>query len=262
MTVLVTGATGFVGQHLVRRLAGTDDIAVFARDPDVATQMFGDSVSVPSATSATRRRSTARAGGRAYTLGARTRSRGVAVSGFTSRTLGTRNLMEAAPARDAPNRLLQSRRCTGSDFGTSLREAILTGTNEYSTRARCAERAGAEFKDLPVITVDPAGHGPHDAWGRAPRLIKLAAAGFAFAGSGSNASALHTMTSPTDPRRCRSGSTAKRSAARSAAHTFFAATFRRCALRGWRPSTDHLPLRGALAASSAGARWLLAPSDR
>jgi len=33
-TILVTGATGFVGRHLVRRLLGTDDrIRVFVRDP-------------------------------------------------------------------------------------------------------------------------------------------------------------------------------------------------------------------------------------
>ena len=42
MKVLVTGATGFVGQHVTRRLASSADVAIFARHEDKARAMFGE----------------------------------------------------------------------------------------------------------------------------------------------------------------------------------------------------------------------------
>ena len=42
MRVLVTGATGFVGQHVARRLRQTSEVVVLVRDPEKEARVLGE----------------------------------------------------------------------------------------------------------------------------------------------------------------------------------------------------------------------------
>ena len=110
MNVLVTGATGFVGRFVARRLAATDNVRVFARGEESARRTVGTYFTVYTGDfrdAASLRR--AMDGVEAvYHIGARRDHWGLPYSEYyESNVVGTRNLRHAAKTPVLRNRLLQ-----------------------------------------------------------------------------------------------------------------------------------------------------------
>ncbi|MEX0749303.1 MAG: NAD-dependent epimerase/dehydratase family protein [Dehalococcoidia bacterium] len=195
MKVLVTGATGFVGQHVARRLAASADVAIFARHRDKARAMFGDAVEVrhgdlKDAASLDR----ALEGiDRVYHIAARRDHWGMPYDDYyQANVVGTRSLLEAA-RRHGTSKIVYCSSVGVYGHGYQyfpVDEAHPFGQHLsfYHKSKALAEEVVRSYPDLPVVTVRPGWiYGPNDEWGGVTQmLIKLAKGQFAFVGSGEN----------------------------------------------------------------------------
>jgi nucleoside-diphosphate-sugar epimerase len=193
MRVLVTGATGFVGQHLVRRLRDVDT-AILARNPAKARQMFGDSVEViegdfrdfPSLQ-------------RAFTgvdllyhIGAARDHWGRPLKWYyESNVLGTQNVLRAAEEAGVSKIVYCS---TVGVYSFDFQYRPIDEDHPYGKKFSFyhgTKRQADEMvlsSSLPVITVRPGWiYGPNDdAGGVTQMLLKLSNRKFAFVGAGTN----------------------------------------------------------------------------
>lgn len=194
MKVLVTGASGFVGQHVVRRLIGTADVAVLARDPGDVRRVVGDGPAIFEGDfrdPASLQRAFAGID-LLYHIGARRDHWGLPYREYyDSNVTGTQYVLDAARDAGVPKIVYcSSVGVYGYDFRylpVDERHPFGSGMSHYHESKKLAEevvtRAG-----LPVITVRPGWiYGPHDdAGGVTQMLIKLARGSFAFVGAGTN----------------------------------------------------------------------------
>lgn len=194
MKALVTGATGFVGQHVARHLARTSDVALFARDREKAAVMFGgfeirpgdlrDASSVDRALDGI---------DVVYHIAARRDHWGMPFRDYyEANVIGTRSLLEAARRRGTSRIVYcSSVGVYGYNFEyLPVDEAHPFGKNlsYYHESKALAEEVVRSYTDLPVVTVRPGWiYGANDDWGGVTQmLIKLAKGQFAFVGSGQN----------------------------------------------------------------------------
>ncbi len=194
MRVLVTGATGFVGQHVTRRLLPTSDVSVLVRDPARTREVVGDDIEVREGDfrdlDALKR--SFRGIDVLYHIGARRDHWGLARREYTqSNVLGTRNVLEAARTTQVSKIVYcSSVGVYGYDFQyRPVDEAHPYGKRlgYYHKSKRLAEEIALK-SDLPIVTVRPGWiYGPNDdAGGVTQMLIKLARGRFAFVGNGQN----------------------------------------------------------------------------
>ena len=194
MNVLVTGATGFVGQHVANRLAPNHDVALFAHDPDKAQAMFGDRFEIrvgdfKDAASVNRALEGIDV---VYHIGARRDHWGKPYADYyNSNVIGTRNVMEAARSHGTSKIVYcSSVGVYGFDFQYfPVDEAHPYGKRlSYYHKSKMLAEEVVRSYDLPVITVRPGWiYGPNDDWGGVTQmLIKLAKGQFAFIGDGGN----------------------------------------------------------------------------
>lgn len=199
MKVLVTGATGFVGQHLARRLAARAaapaDVAIFARHEDKARAMFGDRFDVRRGdlTDAASVAGALEGIDVVYHIAARRDHWGMPYDEYyEANVAGTRSLLEAARRRGTAKIVYcSSVGVYGHDYRYfPVDEAHPFGTHlsYYHKSKALAEEVVRSYPDLPVVTVRPGWiYGPNDDWGGVTQmLIKLAKGQFAFVGSGNN----------------------------------------------------------------------------
>ncbi len=194
MRVLVTGATGFVGQHLTRKLLGTADVSVLAREPQEAHRLFGDTVDVRAGDFRDPRSLRQAFAGvdLLYHVGARRDHWGLPLREYMdSNVEGTRNVLDAAQAAGIPRIVYcSSVGVYGYDFRyRPVDEAHPYGQNLsfYHKSKRLAEEIVFASR-LPIVTVRPGWiYGPNDdAGGVTQMLVKLSRGRFAFVGKGTN----------------------------------------------------------------------------
>jgi len=193
--VLVTGATGFVGQHVAARLATSADVAIFARHEDKARAMFGDRYEIRRGDLKDASSIDAALEGidRVYHIAARRDHWGMPYDDYyQANVVGTRALLESARRRNTSKIVYCS---SVGVYGHGYKyfpvdEAHPFGTHlsYYHKSKALAEEVVREYPDLPVVTVRPGWiYGPNDEWGGVTQmLIKLAKGQFAFVGSGKN----------------------------------------------------------------------------
>ena len=195
MKVLVTGATGFVGQHVAERLASSADVAIFARHEDKARAMFGERFEVRRGDLTDASSIDAALDGIdvVYHIAARRDHWGLPYEDYyKANVVGTRTVLEAARRHGTPKIVYCSTvGVYGYDFQyLPVDEAHPFGKNMsyYHKSKALAEEVVRSYPDLPVITVRPGWiYGPNDQWGGVTQmLIKLAKGQFAFVGNGSN----------------------------------------------------------------------------
>jgi nucleoside-diphosphate-sugar epimerase len=196
MRVLITGATGFVGQHVARRLAATEDVTVLARNPAKARQILGDGNGISIAEGDFRDLPSlekAFAGVDVlYHLGAARDHWGRPYSWYyDSNVTGTRNVLTAAEHASIPKIVYCSTVGVYSfDFQyRPVDEAHPYGRHfsfYHGTKKMAEELVMAS--SLPIITVRPGWiYGPNDdAGGVTQMLLKLSRGKFAFVGKGEN----------------------------------------------------------------------------
>jgi nucleoside-diphosphate-sugar epimerase len=194
MKVLVTGATGFVGQHVARRLLPDADVAVFARDGERAREMVGEPIEVHAGDfrdlAALKRAMTGV--DVLYHIGARRDHWGIPLREYMeSNVLGTKNVLAAAEATGV-SKIVYCSTVGVYSFDFQYRpidEAHPYGKHfsYYHKSKKLAEDVVFASK-LPIVTVRPGWiYGPHDdAGGVTQMLIKLARGRFAFVGPGNN----------------------------------------------------------------------------
>jgi nucleoside-diphosphate-sugar epimerase len=193
MRILVTGATGFVGRHLIRRLAG-HDVCVLARNPDRAHSILGPDVSVLTG-DLRDQESVERACVNAeliYHLGAARDHWGRPYRWYhETNVTGTQNLLSAA-ARAGTGKIVYC--STVGVYGFDLQYLPVDEQHPYGERlsyyARSKRQAEeiARASGLPVVTVQPGWiYGPEDETGGVTRMLQRLKAGrFAFIGPGRN----------------------------------------------------------------------------
>lgn len=194
MNVLVTGATGFVGQHVAQRLAPSHGVVVFAHDVGKARAMFGDRFAIREGDLKNAADVNAALEGIdiVYHIAARRDHWGLPYEDYyNSNVVGTRNVMEAARTHNTRKIVYCSTvGVYGFDFQYfPVDEAHPYGKNmSYYHKSKMLAEEVVRSYDLPVITVRPGWiYGPHDEWGGVTQmLIKLAKGQFAFLGGGNN----------------------------------------------------------------------------
>ena len=193
MRILVTGATGFVGQHVARRLTG-DDVAVLARNPEKARALFGSTVEVIEGDFRDPR-SLERAFAGVdvlYHIGAARDHWGRPYKWYyDSNVLGTKHVLHAAEQAKISKIVYCSTVGVYSfDFQYKpIDEAHPYGKHfsfYHGTKKMAEEIVMAS--SLPIITVRPGWiYGPNDdAGGVTQMLMKLSKGRFAFVGKGEN----------------------------------------------------------------------------
>lgn len=194
MKVLVTGATGFVGQHVARRLRRDADVAVLARSGAKARAAVGDGIEVREGDFRDARAVRAALEGIdvLYHVGARRDHWGLPYREYyTSNVEGTQNLLNAAKDAGVSKIVYcSSVGVYGFDFQYSpIDEAHPFGHNlSYYHKSKMLAEQVVDRSGMPVITVRPGWiYGPNDdSGGVTQMLVKLARGRFAFVGSGSN----------------------------------------------------------------------------
>ncbi len=194
MRVLVTGATGFVGQHVARRLRKTSDVVVLVRDPEKEARVLGDGYDVvqgdlrdgPSIVRALDGVDVV------YHIAARRDHWGRPYSEYyAANVTGTQNLLDAVRANGARKIVYcSSVGVYGYDFAyRPVDEAHPFGgkLNYYHETKKLAEEL-VQKSDLPIVTVRPGWiYGPNDDnGGVTTMLLKIASGRFAIVGSGTN----------------------------------------------------------------------------
>ena len=194
MRVLVTGATGFVGQHVARRLRQTSDVIVFARDTAKASRVLGEGFDVAAGDLRDREAIERALNGVdvVYHIAARRDHWGRPYSEyFNANVTGTQNLLDAARAAGT-RKIVYCSSVGVLGYGFDYRpvdEAHPYGSklNYYHETKKLAEETVLR-SDLPVVTVRPGWiYGPNDDNGGVTQmLVKLAKKRFALVGSGKN----------------------------------------------------------------------------
>jgi nucleoside-diphosphate-sugar epimerase len=194
MKVVVTGATGFVGQHVARQLVGSADVTLFARDAERARALVPGPVNVAPGdfrdVEALNRAFDA--ADVVYHIGARRDHWGLPLSEYLeSNVEGTRNVLRAAE-RCGVSKIVYCSTVGVYSFDFQYRpidEKHPYGKHfsYYHKSKKLAEDVVFASK-LPIITVRPGWiYGPNDdAGGVTQMLMRLAGGRFAFVGSGSN----------------------------------------------------------------------------
>jgi nucleoside-diphosphate-sugar epimerase len=194
MKVLVTGATGFVGQHLTRRLVGSHDVRVFARDPERARSLFGETVEIHAGdlrdVDAVRR--SFEGVEMAYHLGAQRDHWGTPRRVYMGCNVdGTRNVLDAAGAADVSKLVYCS---SVGVYAYDFQRLPVDETHPYGRRfghyhesKKLAEEIVLRSR-LPIVTVRPGWiYGPHDDSGGITKMLIRASRGrMAFVGPGAN----------------------------------------------------------------------------
>lgn len=195
MKALVTGGTGFVGQHVAQRLAASHDVVLFARDAERARAMFGDRFEIRAGDLRDAASVEASLEGIdvVYHIAARRDHWGFPYNDYySSNVTGSRNVFDAARKHGTSKVVYCSTvGVYGYDFEyLPVDEAHPFGKNMsyYHESKALAEHVLKEYSDVPVITVRPGWiYGPQDEWGGVTQmLIKLAKGQFAFIGRGNN----------------------------------------------------------------------------
>lgn len=194
MKVMITGATGFVGQHVARRLIGSADVTVLARDPEKAHEMFGEQVEIVPGTFTDDKaiRQAMQGADVLYHIGARRDHWGLPRREYIeSNVIGTRMLLSAARDLMVPKIVYCSTVGVYSyDFEYKpVDEAHPYGKHfSYYHESKMLAEEVVFASGLPVITVRPGWiYGPDDEWGGVTQmLLKLDKGRFAFVGSGNN----------------------------------------------------------------------------
>jgi len=191
---LVTGATGFVGQHVARRLRESCDVVVLVRDPEKAGHVLGAGFTAVEGDLRDRRSISRALEGVdvAYHIGARRDHWGRPYSEYYDANVGgTRNLLEAArAAKTAKIVYCSSVGVHGYDFDyRPVDEAHRygNGLNYYHKTKMLAESLVMQ-SEMPVVTVRPGWiYGPNDDNGGVTQmLVRIASGRFALVGSGKN----------------------------------------------------------------------------
>ncbi len=194
MKVLVTGATGFVGQHVARRLRQSAEVVVLARDPAKADRVLGSGFSVVQGDLRDRGALERALAGVdvAFHIGARRDHWGRPYSEYyEANVLGTENLLAAARAAGTPKILhCSSVGVHGFDYDyRPVNESHRYGyrLNYYHETKMRAEEIVLR-SDLPAVTVRPGWiYGPNDDNGGVTQmLLKIAGRRFAVVGNGQN----------------------------------------------------------------------------
>jgi nucleoside-diphosphate-sugar epimerase len=191
---MVTGATGFVGGHVARRLMPEHDVMLFAHDAQKARALFGDAVEIRGGDlrDAAATEAAVRGADVVYHIAARRDHWGLPYRDYYgSNVVGTQNLLDAARKHNTPKIVYCS---TVGVYGFDFRyfpvdEAHPYGHNlSYYHKSKMLAEQVVDAAGLPVITVRPGWiYGPGDEWGGVTQmLIKLSRGQFAFVGKGDN----------------------------------------------------------------------------
>jgi nucleoside-diphosphate-sugar epimerase len=194
MKVVVTGATGFVGQHVARRLLPTADVTLFARDGDRARALVGGEAAVEAGDFRDVEALTRAFKGAdvVYHIGARRDHWGLPLREYMeSNVHGTRNVLHAADRCNVPKIVYCS---TVGVYSFDFQYRPIDEKHPYGKHFSYYHKSKKMAEDvvfassLPIITVRPGWiYGPNDdAGGVTQMLRKLASGKFAFVGPGAN----------------------------------------------------------------------------